>query len=56
VTALRRHHLPSARGPRPGEVGRIRAVIDRAYPLPKTADAIRRVESGQAQGKVVITA
>jgi NADPH:quinone reductase-like Zn-dependent oxidoreductase len=35
--------------------GRIRPVIDRAYPLDQTAEAVRYVETGQAAGKVVIT-
>jgi len=29
-------------------------VIDRVYPLPETAEAIRHVESGRVRGKVVI--
>ena len=30
-------------------------VIDRTYPLAETAEAIRYLEQGHAQGKVVIT-
>jgi NADPH:quinone reductase-like Zn-dependent oxidoreductase len=36
------------------ESGKIRPVIDRCYPLHGVADAIRYVEAGHAQGKVVI--
>jgi NADPH:quinone reductase-like Zn-dependent oxidoreductase len=35
--------------------GRIRPVIDRTYPLAEAAEAMRYLESGKAQGKVVIT-
>jgi len=37
------------------EAGKIVPVIDRRYPLSETADAIRYLEEGHAQGKVVIT-
>ena len=37
------------------ETGRVTPVIDRCYPLNKVPDAIRYVEEGRAQGKVVIT-
>jgi NADPH:quinone reductase-like Zn-dependent oxidoreductase len=37
------------------EAGKLRAVVDRTYPLSEVPDAIRYLESGQAQGKVVIT-
>jgi len=37
------------------EAGKVTPVIDRTYPLGETADAIRYVEVGHAQGKVVIT-
>lgn len=37
------------------EARRIVSVIDRRYPLSKTADAIRYLEEGHAQGKIVIT-
>ena len=37
------------------ESGKVKPVIDRTYPLSKVADAIRYLEEGHAQGKVVIT-
>src|SRR5262249_29084205 len=37
------------------EAGKLTPVIDRAYPLADTADAIRYLEGGHARGKVVIT-
>jgi len=37
------------------EAGEITPVIDRAYPLPEAAEAIRYLEQGRARGKVVIT-
>jgi len=37
------------------ETGKIVPVIDRRYPLSETAEAIRYLEAGHAQGKVVIT-
>lgn len=37
------------------EAGRIVPVIDRRYPLSEVADALRYLEEGHAQGKVVIT-
>jgi NADPH:quinone reductase-like Zn-dependent oxidoreductase len=36
------------------EAGKIIPVIDRIYPLEKTAEAIRYLEQGHARGKVVI--
>src|SRR6266496_1496167 len=36
------------------EAGKVIPVIDRCYPLSEVADAIRYVEEGHAQGKVVI--
>jgi NADPH:quinone reductase-like Zn-dependent oxidoreductase len=35
--------------------GRLRPVIDRRYPLDEARDALRRVERGEARGKVIIT-
>ena len=37
------------------EAGKVVPVIDRCYPLIETAEAIRYLEEGHAQGKVVIT-
>lgn len=37
------------------EAGKIVPVIDRCYPLSEVADAVRYLETGHAQGKVVIT-
>jgi NADPH:quinone reductase-like Zn-dependent oxidoreductase len=37
------------------EAGKVKAVIDRCFPLHGVADAIRYLEAGHAQGKVVIT-
>ena len=37
------------------EAGKIKPVIDRAFPLSEVPEAIRYLESGQARGKVVIT-
>lgn len=37
------------------EAGKVKPVIDRCYPLAETAEALRYLEEGHAQGKVVIT-
>lgn len=37
------------------ETGKVTPVIDRAFPLSETADALRYLEAGHARGKVVIT-
>jgi NADPH:quinone reductase-like Zn-dependent oxidoreductase len=37
------------------EEGRVAPAIDRCFPLSEVPDAIRYVEDGRAQGKVVIT-
>jgi NADPH:quinone reductase-like Zn-dependent oxidoreductase len=37
------------------EAGKLTPVIDRTYPLRKTPEAIRYLETGRAQGKVIIT-
>ena len=37
------------------EAGRVTPVIDRAYPLSESAEAIRYLETGRARGKVVIS-
>ena len=38
------------------ESGKLRPVIDRTYPLSEAREAVRYVGTGQARGKVVITA
>ncbi|MGO8950009.1 MAG: NAD(P)-dependent alcohol dehydrogenase, partial [Ktedonobacterales bacterium] len=37
------------------EAGKVAPVIDRSYPLGETAEALRYLEEGHAQGKIVIT-
>ena len=37
------------------QAGAIRTVVDRRYPLEKTAEAMRYLETGRARGKVIIT-
>jgi len=37
------------------EAGKVVPVIDRRYPLSEVAEALRYLEEGHAQGKVVIT-
>ena len=37
------------------EQGKLKAIVDRTYPLAKIADALDYVESGRAKGKVVVT-
>lgn len=36
------------------DAGKVKPIIDRCYPLSETAEALRYVEAGHAQGKVVI--
>jgi NADPH:quinone reductase-like Zn-dependent oxidoreductase len=35
--------------------GKVAPVIDRCYPLRETHDAIRYLEEGHAQGKVIVS-
>jgi NADPH:quinone reductase-like Zn-dependent oxidoreductase len=37
------------------ESGKVKTVIDRTYPLAETPEAMRYLEAGHAQGKVVVT-
>ena len=37
------------------EAGKLRPVIDRTFPLSRTAEALRYIEDGHARGKVVVT-
>ena len=37
------------------DTGRVRPVVDRRFPLHRTADAMRYLQSGAARGKVVVT-
>ena len=37
------------------ETGKVKPVIDRCYPLAEVPEALRYLEEGHAQGKVVIT-
>jgi NADPH:quinone reductase-like Zn-dependent oxidoreductase len=37
------------------ETGKVKPVIDRCYPLSEVPEALRYLEEGHAQGKVVIT-
>ena len=37
------------------EAGKITPVVDRTYPLSEVPDAIRYLEEGHAQGKIIIT-
>ncbi len=37
------------------ESGKLTPIIDRTYPLAEVAEAIRYLQEGHAQGKVVIT-
>ncbi|HYM96285.1 MAG TPA: zinc-binding dehydrogenase, partial [Candidatus Sulfotelmatobacter sp.] len=37
------------------DAGKLKPVIDHAYPLDQAADAMRQLESGRVTGKIVIT-
>jgi NADPH:quinone reductase-like Zn-dependent oxidoreductase len=37
------------------EAGKVTPVVDRAYPLAETAEAIRHLETGHARGKIIVT-
>ena len=36
------------------EAGKLRIVVDRTFPLPETAEALRYLASGQALGRIVL--
>ena len=36
------------------EAGAIRAIVDRRFPMDEAAEAVRYLESGRAEGKVVL--
>jgi NADPH:quinone reductase-like Zn-dependent oxidoreductase len=37
------------------ETGQVTPIVDRTYPLVEAPDALRRLEAGQARGKVAIS-
>jgi len=37
------------------ETGKVKPVIDRTYPLRETAEALRYLDEGHAQGKIIVT-
>lgn len=37
------------------EAGKLTPFVDRTYPLPETADAMRHLETGHARGKIIVT-
>jgi NADPH:quinone reductase-like Zn-dependent oxidoreductase len=37
------------------ETGKVKPVIDRTYPLRETAEALRYLGEGHAQGKIIVT-
>ena len=37
------------------EAGKVSPIIDSTYPLSQAPDAMRRLETGQARGKIVIS-
>ncbi len=37
------------------ETGQIAPIVDRTYPLAEVPHALRRIEAGQARGKIAIT-
>jgi NADPH:quinone reductase-like Zn-dependent oxidoreductase len=49
------HHADLERLARLIEAGDVTPVIDRTYPLDQAPDAMRRLEAGEARGKLVIT-
>jgi NADPH:quinone reductase-like Zn-dependent oxidoreductase len=37
------------------EEGKVKPIIDRRYPLDRTAEAMRYISKGHSRGKVIIT-
>ncbi|PKO09577.1 MAG: hypothetical protein CVU40_09770 [Chloroflexi bacterium HGW-Chloroflexi-2] len=37
------------------ETGKVKPVTDRTYPLRETAEALRYLDEGHAQGKIIVT-
>jgi NADPH:quinone reductase-like Zn-dependent oxidoreductase len=37
------------------EAGKVKPFVERTYPLEKISDAMRHLETGHAQGKIVVT-
>jgi NADPH:quinone reductase-like Zn-dependent oxidoreductase len=55
MLASKEHHSNLERLAQLVGAGRLRAAVDRAYPLAEVATAMRRIEDGSVRGKLVIT-